>query len=92
MNKSNTMLKNKETNGHLNCSSRCSFVQFLVFSHSCPLYLSSGQRCDYLEVAGSIYKKYFVAKVANFFSFSENLMDFNEARLHEVTLDPHTHS
>ena len=30
-------------------------------------------------------------KVSDFF-FCKNLMDFNEERLHEVTLKPHTHA
>ena len=37
-------------------------------------------------------KYYPVKKVPKFIYFFQNLVDFNEARLHEAILNPHTHS
>ena len=34
----------------------------------------------------------FLVELSFFFFFCENLVDFNEARLHEATLNLHTHA
>ena len=46
----------------------------------------------HIIVQNNTYYSTLLEKYPTFFLFCENLVDFNEAHLHEVTLNPHMHT